>query len=88
MTARPGRPERIDYLLIPPDCFAALGLVILPVPDPALVQELSDRHREVMGMEQAETAKALAKKILEDDRRQIVRITEGQLKDRMKNDLR
>jgi len=37
LTTRPGRPERIDYLLIPPDCFAALGLVILPVPDPALI---------------------------------------------------
>jgi len=41
-----------------------------------------------MGMDQAELGKSLAKKILEDDRRQIVRITEGQLKDRLKNDLR
>jgi hypothetical protein len=88
LTGRPGRLEKIDYLLIPPECFEALGLAIIPVPDPALIRDLSDRHREVTGMDQADLDKALATKILEDDRRQIIRISEGQLKDRMKNDLR
>jgi hypothetical protein len=88
LTARPGRLKKIDYLLIPPECFAALGLAIIPVPDPELIKDLSDRHREVMGVDQADVVKALAKKILEDDRRQIIRISEGQLKDRMRNDPR
>jgi hypothetical protein len=85
LTARPGRLEKIDYLLISPECFAGLGLTILPIPDPDLVGELSDRHREVRGLDQPDAAKAVAKRILEDDRCLIIRITAGELKDRMKN---
>jgi len=88
LTGRPGRLEKIDYLLISPECFAVLGLAIIPVPDPELIKDLSERHREVTGMDQPDVAKALAKKILEDDRCQIIRISEGQLKDRMMNDVR
>jgi hypothetical protein len=88
LTGRPGRLEKIDYLLISPECFAALGLVVIPIPDPDLIGELSDRHREVRGLDQPDAGKALAKRILEDDRCQIIRITEGELKNRMKNDVR
>jgi hypothetical protein len=88
LSARPGRLEKIDYLLMTPECFAALGLAILPTPDPGLIEELSSRHREVRGLDQPDAAKVLTKQILEDDRCQIIRITEGALKERMKNDPR
>src|SRR5436305_6660487 len=60
----PGRLKKVDYLLIPPECFTALALTIAPVPDPRLIAELSDRHREVLGLDRAGGAEALAAVIL------------------------
>jgi hypothetical protein len=48
-----GRSDHLDYLLIPSDVFAALGLNVVRVPDPALGPELSGRHREAMGITDA-----------------------------------
>ncbi len=55
-----GRSDHLDYLLIPPDVFATLGLSVVPVPDPALGPELSERHREAKGMADAITLQLAA----------------------------
>jgi hypothetical protein len=68
-----GQSDHVDYILIPPDVFATLGLSVVPVPDPALGPELSDRHREAKGITDAISAK-LATALLGDQRFQLGRI--------------
>jgi hypothetical protein len=52
-TLERGRSDHVDYLLIPSDAFATLGLSVVPVPDPVLGPELSGRHREAKGLTDA-----------------------------------
>jgi hypothetical protein len=65
-----GRADHVDYILIPADSFTGLGLSVLPVPDPALGPELSERHHEVRGMT-ASLSRRLAAILLEEKRFQL-----------------
>jgi hypothetical protein len=68
-----GQSDHVDYILIPSDVFATLGLSIVPVPDPALGPELSDRHREAKGITDVISVK-LAATLLSEQRVQLGRI--------------
>jgi hypothetical protein len=72
-TLERGRSDHVDYILIPSDVFAALALSVVPVPDPALGPELSDRHREAKGITDVISVK-LAATLLGDKRVQLGRI--------------
>jgi hypothetical protein len=68
-----GRSDHVDYLLIPSDDFARLGLIIVPEPDHRLGPELSGLHREAKGITDAMSLK-LAAAILETGHFQVNRI--------------
>ncbi len=68
-----GRSVPLDYLLIPPDVFATLGLSVVPVSDPSLGPELSERHREVKGLTPA-SSQRLAATLLREKRFRLDRI--------------
>src|SRR5438876_11318372 len=58
------RPQDLDYLLIPPECFGAVGLSVSPVPQPETFHPfLSDRHHEVYGLT-PESTEQLTRSIL------------------------
>jgi hypothetical protein len=68
-----GRSDHVDYILVPPEVFAGFGLSVVPVPDPSLGPELSERHREVKGITDAISMR-LAAVLLEEKRFQLGRI--------------
>lgn len=68
-----GRSDHVDYLLIPPDVFAHLGLIVVPAPDLRLGPQLSGLHREAKGLTDAITLE-LAAAILKEGRFKLDRI--------------
>lgn len=72
------RPDKIDFLLIPPKCFDAVGLVPVRVPDDRLHPILSDRHHEVRGMDD-EASRRLAQAILVSPSKRVVRLRSDEL---------
>ncbi len=68
-----GRSDHVDYLLIPSETFAQLGLTVVPVPDPRLEAPLSELHREAKGITD-EISLQLAAAILKARRFQVNRI--------------
>jgi hypothetical protein len=72
------RPGKIDFLLIPPECFDAVGLLPVHVPDDGLHPFLSNRHHEVRDIND-ETSGRLARAILASSGRRVVRLTPDKL---------
>jgi hypothetical protein len=72
-TLERGQSDHVDYILIPSDVFAALGLSVVPVPDPALGPELAERHREAKGITDP-IGVQLAAILLDEQRVQLGRI--------------
>ncbi len=68
-----GRADHVDYILIPSDDFARLGLAVVPEPDLRLGPELSALHREAKGITDEMSLK-LAAAILETGQVQVNRI--------------
>jgi hypothetical protein len=66
------RPNKLDYLLIPQECFVAIGHLPRHTPDTALHPFLSDRHHEVTGIDFS-LSKDLARSILKSSQRRVVR---------------
>jgi hypothetical protein len=73
-----GRSDHVDYLLIPSEVFARLGLTVIPVPDPRLEPQLSELHREVKGITD-EISLQLAAAILKEGRFQVNRIKKQEI---------
>jgi hypothetical protein len=68
-----GRSDHVDYLLVPSETFAQLGLTVVPVPDPRLEARLSGLHREAKGITD-EISLELAEAILKTGRFYVNRI--------------
>ena len=68
-----GRSEHVDYVLIPADLLGSSQLNVVAAPDPELGPQLSERHREAMGITNA-IAVDLAAAILIDGRFKVDRI--------------
>ena len=73
------RPAHVDYVLIPPKCFASLPSVhLIQVPDTQLHPDLSARHYEAGGLTE-ELSKRLAEVILRHPGHQVHRLKDKNL---------
>jgi len=72
------RPGKLDYMMAPSQCFENLELVVSHRPVEGLYPYLSERHYEVMGLDES-VSLALARELLASPERVVVRIRESEL---------
>jgi hypothetical protein len=68
-----GHSDHVDYILVPSNDFVGFGLSVVPVPDPTLGADLSQRHREVKGITD-DISTRIATALLQEKRFRLNRI--------------
>jgi hypothetical protein len=77
------RPDKIDFLLVPPYCLEDMALTPRHAPDNTLHPFLSQRHYEVSGIDE-ERSRHFAQSVLQAADRHVLRLGKSDLPERLR----